>query len=49
MMIEEAELRFPKESKVSPEVIKLIRRMITKNPAQRADWAEVFSFEIKNG
>ena len=23
--------------------------MITKNPALRCDWAEVFSYEIKNG
>jgi hypothetical protein len=26
-----------------------MRRMITKNPAMRADWSEVFSYEIKNG
>lgn len=23
--------------------------MITKNPIQRADWSEVFAYEVKNG
>ena len=29
--------------------MKLIRRMITKNPVMRADWSEVFAYEFKNG
>ncbi len=49
MIIEEEDIKIPKEPRVSPEVTKLLRRMITKNPLYRADWAEVFSYEIKNG
>jgi len=49
MLIDEVDLQIPREPKVSPEVIKLIRRMITKNPIMRAEWSELFSYEIKNG
>ncbi len=42
--MEEEDLKFPMDIKVSPEVVKLLRRMITKNPLHRADWAEVFSY-----
>lgn len=49
MIIEEEDIKIPSEPKVSPEVVKLIRRMITKNPVHRADWAEVFSYEVRKG
>lgn len=49
MIMEEEDIKFPSEPKISPEVTKLLRRMITKNPVHRADWAEVFSYEVKNG
>ena len=49
MLIEEVDLQIPKEPKISPEVVRLIKRAITKNPALRADWSEIFSYEIKNG
>jgi hypothetical protein len=39
MLLEEVELQIPQNPKVSPEVTKLIRRMITKNPAMRCDWS----------
>lgn len=49
MMMEEEDIVIPSQPRVSPELTKLLRRMITKNPAMRADWSEVFSYEIKNG
>lgn len=49
MIIEEEDIKIPNDPKVSPEVTKLLRRLITKNPVQRADWAEVFSYQVKNG
>lgn len=27
----------------------LLRKMLTKNPTQRADWSEIFAYDIKNG
>ena len=49
MIIQEEDIKIPNEPKASPEVIKLIRRMITKDPKMRAEWSEVFSYEIRNG
>jgi serine/threonine protein kinase len=49
MIIEEEDIKIPNDPKASPEVVKLIRRMITKDPKMRADWAEVFSYEVRNG
>lgn len=49
MLIEEVDLQIPSEPKVSPEVVKLMRRMITKDPKMRAEWSELFSYEVKNG
>lgn len=49
MIIEEADLLIPREPRVSLEVVKLIRRMVTKNPSLRAEWSEIFSYDIKNG
>ena len=44
MIIEEEDIVIPAQPQVSPEVTKLLRRMITKNPNLRADWSEVFAF-----
>jgi len=49
MIIEEEDIKIPEQPRFSPEVIKLIRRMITKNPKLRAEWSEVFAYEVKNG
>jgi len=39
MIMEEEDLKIPDHPKVSSEVVKLLRRMIMKNPKLRADWA----------
>jgi len=39
----------PAQPQVSPELVKLLKRMLTKNPTLRADWAEVFAYEVHNG
>jgi len=44
MIIEEEDIVIPPQPPISPEVTKLLRRMITKNPNLRADWSEVFAF-----
>jgi len=44
MMMEEEDIVIPSQPRVSLELTKLMRRMITKNPAMRADWSEVFSY-----
>ena len=44
MIVEEEDIVIPNQPRVSPEAVKLIRRMITKNPALRADWSEVFAY-----
>jgi len=49
MIIEEEDIKIPSDTKASPEVVKLIRRMITKDAKLRADWSEVFSYEVRNG
>ena len=49
MIIEEEDVVIPAQPQVAPEVTKLLRKMITKNPNLRADWSEVFAHEVKNG
>ena len=49
MIIEEEEMVIPPQPSVSPEAVKLLKRMLTKNPTLRADWAEIFAYELKNG
>jgi serine/threonine-protein kinase ULK/ATG1 len=49
MIIEEEDIVIPNQPRISPEVVKLLRRMITKNPTLRSDWSEIFAYEIKNG
>lgn len=44
MIIEEEDIVIPNTPRISPEVVKLIRRMITKNPAHRTDWSEIFAY-----
>jgi len=44
MLIEEEDITIPTTPFVSPEIVKLLRRMITKNATLRADWSEVFSY-----
>ena len=39
LLIEQEEIKIPRDKGISPEVVKLLRRMITKNPEMRADWA----------
>ena len=48
MILENEELQIPNEgnNRVSPIVTQLIRRMLTKDHKKRADWYEVFSYEI---
>lgn len=49
MIIEEEDIVIPNSPRISPEVVKLLRRMITKNPNYRAEWSEIFAYEVKNG
>ena len=49
MKIDKEEIKIPTEPYVSAKLIGLLKKMLTKNPSQRADWAEIFSYEIKNG
>jgi serine/threonine-protein kinase ULK/ATG1 len=49
MIIEEEDIVIPQKPQVAPEITKLVRRMITKNAALRADWSEVFAYEVRNG
>lgn len=49
MIIEEEDIVIPNSPRISPEVVKLLRRMITKNPAYRSEWSEIFAYEVKNG
>lgn len=49
MIIEEEDIKIPEKPAVSTEVVKLLKRMVTKNPKMRADWSEIFAVEIKNG
>lgn len=46
MTIENDELIFPEEPKVSNSIYQLLTRMLVKDPSKRADWSEVFSFEV---
>jgi serine/threonine protein kinase len=46
MTIENDELSFPEEPVVSNSIHTLLKRMLVKDPTKRADWNEVFSFEI---
>lgn len=39
----------PAEPYVSPKLVNLLKKMLTKNPNLRADWSEIFAHEIKNG
>ncbi len=49
MKIDKEEINIPAEPYVSPKLIGLLKKMLTKNPNQRADWADIFGYEIKNG
>ena len=49
MKIDKEEINIPAEPYVSPKLIGLLKKMLTKNPNQRVDWAEIFGYEIKNG
>lgn len=49
MIIEEEDVTIPNQPYVSPEVVKLLTRMMTKNVKLRVDWSEIFSYEIRNG
>ena len=50
LMLNENELRIPNSPQISPCLEELIRRMLTKDPKLRADWNEVFTYEItENG
>jgi len=42
-------MKIPPEPAISPRLANLLRKMLTKNPSLRADWSEIFSYEIKNG
>lgn len=44
MMLNESELKIPSKPHISPVLEDLIRRMLTKDFKNRADWAEVFTF-----
>ncbi len=46
--IEEEELVIPDKPEISPKVVQLLQRMIRKDPRERADWSEVFSFNIRS-
>lgn len=39
-------MQFPDEPKVSSTVIHLLSRMLVKDYKKRADWTEVFSYEV---
>ncbi len=49
MKIDKEEINVPAEPYVSPKLIGLLKKMLTKNPNQRTDWADIFGYEIKNG
>lgn len=49
MAIDKEDLKIPFQPYVSEKLVKLLKRMLTKDPNQRIDWAEIFSYEIKNG
>jgi len=42
-------MKIPPEPAISPRLANLLRKMLTKNPSLRADWSEIFSYDIKNG
>lgn len=42
-------MKIPPEPPISPRLANLLRKMLTKNPSLRADWSEIFSYDIKNG
>jgi len=46
LMLNENELKIPDKIKISPLLEELIRKMLTKDPRKRADWNEVFTYEI---
>ena len=48
LMLNENPLRIPESPKISPVLEELITRMLTKEPQNRADWSEVFRFEIND-
>ena len=39
-------MKIPVDTKVNPIIVQLLKRMLTKNQNKRADWNEVFSYEI---
>lgn len=49
MKIDKEEMVIPQEPHISPRLLNLLKKMLTKNPNLRADWAEIFAHEIKNG
>jgi serine/threonine-protein kinase ULK/ATG1 len=49
LMLNENELKMPENIKISPVLEELLRRMLTKDAKKRADWNEVFTYEITEG
>jgi serine/threonine-protein kinase ULK/ATG1 len=49
LVVEQEELAFPQKPVVPPEVQNLLRKMLTKNAKNRADWNELFSYELVDG
>ena len=49
MKIDKEEMVIPQEPHISPRLLNLLKKMLTKSPNLRADWAEIFAHEIKNG
>ena len=46
LRIENDDLVFPEDPKISPLVIQLMMRMLVKDHNKRADWNEIFKYEI---
>ena len=46
LMLNQNELEIPSNPKITPTLEQLLRRMLTKDHKKRADWNEVFTYEI---
>jgi serine/threonine protein kinase len=49
MIIDTDEMKIPTTPDVSPKVVELLRKMLTKDAKKRCDWNEIFSYKIING
>lgn len=46
---EKEEIKYPKYQSLPQEIQNLLKRMLTKEPSKRIDWASLFEYKISDG